>query len=171
MTLHTNAHNAPLLVKLACSSLQTSPCKGAYKLYPFHKTSCRPTTVNGKALRAHLLLQTFMLFDFLPVRATSPVTAASLLAGRKWPGVIRERQLKRIPKHRCKYIGESKMPRVILFGRAGLLHWSNDSLMVSFHLHRNRLQEYFVQLNMHIMLHLYHYVTWVICMDLDCAGS
>jgi hypothetical protein len=28
-----------------------------------------------------------------------------------------------------------------------------------------------VQLNMHIMLHLYHYVTWVICMDLDCAGS
>ena len=68
------------------------------------------------------MLQAYTLFDFLPVRATSPVTAASLLAGGKWPGMKRERQLKGIPKHRCKLIGEAKMPRVSSFGRASLLH-------------------------------------------------
>jgi hypothetical protein len=79
-------------------------------------------SVNGKAVRALITVQAYMLFDFVPVRATSPVTAASLLAGGKWPGVKRERQLKGIPKHRFKLIGEAKMPRVSPFGRASLLH-------------------------------------------------
>ena len=59
------------------------------------------------------VLQTYTLFDFLPVNATSPTTAACLLAGGKWPGQKRERQLKRRPAYRHQtLIGEAIVPQV-----------------------------------------------------------
>ena len=70
-------------------------------------------------------LQAYTLFDFLPVNATSPVTAASLLAGGKWPGLKRERELKRRPAYRHQaLIGEAIVPQVY-FGHISQLSPQN----------------------------------------------
>ncbi|CAL5223345.1 g5848 [Coccomyxa viridis] len=83
-------------------------------------------TIVEEALEEDPSLKAYTLFDFLPMRATSPVTAASLLAGGKWPGLKRERQLRRIPKHRCKLIGEATVPRAVDAARRFNGSWDSD---------------------------------------------
>ena len=76
-------------------------------------------------LRAHATVctvpQAYTLFDFLPVNATSPMTAAFLLAGGKRPGLNRERQLSRMPAYRHQaLIGEAIVPQVFF----GHMSWT-----------------------------------------------
>jgi hypothetical protein len=46
-------------------------------------------------------------FDFLPLDPTSPATAARLLAGLAVPARARCRQLRGVPRARCRLVGPS----------------------------------------------------------------
>ncbi|KAK9907255.1 hypothetical protein WJX75_000107 [Coccomyxa subellipsoidea] len=52
----------------------------------------------------------FTVFDFLPAEATAPMTAVTLLTGGRVKGLLRERQLRRLPHRRCLLIGEAVTP-------------------------------------------------------------
>ncbi|BDA48151.1 hypothetical protein COCOBI_11-4100 [Coccomyxa sp. Obi] len=52
---------------------------------------------------------TYRVFDFLPAEATAPITLATLLTGGRVKGLLRERQLRRLPHRRCLLIGEADM--------------------------------------------------------------
>jgi hypothetical protein len=52
------------------------------------------------------------VFDFLPANPTSAATAAVLLAGGSVRGKLRERRLKRLPRHRCVLVAPSSFPQV-----------------------------------------------------------
>ncbi len=59
------------------------------------------------------LMQSYTVFDFLPADAMALRTTATLMAGGSVKGILRERQLRRLPRRRCSLIGEATVPEVI----------------------------------------------------------
>ena len=53
-----------------------------------------------------------MVFDFLPEEPTAPSTAAAMLRGSSVPGLTRQRQMRRVPRRRCKRLGPSSVQNV-----------------------------------------------------------
>ncbi len=59
------------------------------------------------------MVQTYRVFDFLPAEATAPITVATLITGGRVKGLLRERQLRRLPHRRCLLIGEAVVAEVL----------------------------------------------------------
>ena len=87
------------------------------------ETSLRSAFPHALALHCMVLIQseladavTVTVFDFLPQSPASPITAARLLAGGSVLGVLRERQLSKLPSTRCWHVASASQPE------AGLLN-------------------------------------------------
>ncbi|CAK0784889.1 hypothetical protein CVIRNUC_008094 [Coccomyxa viridis] len=96
--------------------------RSAQKLAALHTMTIIEENIDGEADA-----KTYTLFDFLPVNATAPATAASLLAGGKWPGLKRERQLRRKPAYRHQaLVGEAIVPQAADAARRFNETWDPD---------------------------------------------
>ncbi|KAK3240848.1 hypothetical protein CYMTET_49344 [Cymbomonas tetramitiformis] len=49
-----------------------------------------------------------LALDFIPLNATSPVTATRLITGQSVAGQLREKRLTRLPEKRCWFVGEAQ---------------------------------------------------------------
>ncbi|EIE27203.1 hypothetical protein COCSUDRAFT_38937 [Coccomyxa subellipsoidea C-169] len=59
----------------------------------------------------------YTVFDFLPADAMALRTTATLMAGGSVKGILRERQLRRLPRRRCSLIGEATVPEAMQMAR------------------------------------------------------
>ena len=111
---------APLLVCPRAFSLCLLPCAMHMHFRPsvagvqFNACSILDAGYRGsKVSSTNVLMQSYTVFDFLPADATALRTTATLMAGGSVKGILRERQLRRLPRRRCSLIGEATVPEVI----------------------------------------------------------